>query len=262
MKKMLTLAAVVLFAAAAQAQDANELMNKAMNAYYYPGNDGKADISMVITDKGGSTRTREMVMTRINVGGKAGGDQKYFAYFKQPGDVRETTFMVFKNVNKDDNRWIYVPSVKMVRQISAEDKRGSFMGSDFTYEDVSGRPVGRDSHSLTKEDTLDGAPVYVVTSTPKDKVEYARKITWISKANSLPVKEEYYDAAGTLLRTMTLTDVQEINGFPTPMKRTMKDHKSGSVTVITVNSASYNIGVDDSDFSERRMQRPPRTWMK
>lgn len=262
MKKLFTVAALAVFAMAAQAQDANELMNKAMNAYYYPGNDGKADISMVITDKGGSVRTREMVMTRINVGGKAGGDQKYFAYFKQPGDVRETTFMAFKNVGRDDNRWIYVPSVKMVRQISAEDKRSSFMGSDFTYEDVSGRPVDRDSHTFTREDTLNGEAVSVVTSTPKDKVEYARKITWISKANSLPVQEEYYDAAGTLLRTMSLTDIKDINGFPTPMKRTMKDHKSGSVTVITINSASYNIGVEDGDFSERRMQRPPRAWMK
>lgn len=258
----LTIAALMIIGVGAtNAQDGTELINKALNAYYYPGADGKAEIKMEIIAAGGGVRNREMVMVRLNTG-EPGGNQKFFIYFKQPNDVRDTTFMVYKNEGKNDDRWIFVPSVKLINKIAASDKRGSFMGSDFNYEDVSGRFTDQDSHTFEKEEDLDGRATYVVKSTPNDKTEYTYKRTWIDKENFLPVKEEYYGTGDELLRTFTLGDIQDIDGFATPMKRTMKDHKTGGHSVITIEKAQYNLKLKESDFSERRMRRPPRGWIR
>ena len=92
-------------------------------------------------------RVREFVMLRID--NEDGGDQKYYTYFKRPSDVSRLTFMVHKNTGGNDARWIYVPSVDLIKPISADDKNSSFVGSDFSYEDVSGRHWTEDTHTLT-----------------------------------------------------------------------------------------------------------------
>lgn len=265
MKKALVITLFTLISlgafSAATAQDAAELVQKSLNAYLYPGEDGKAEISMTITDAGGGERNREMVMVRKNIG-EAGGDQKFFIYFEEPGDVREMTFMVFKNVGSDDERWLFVPSVKLIRKIAADDKRSSFVGSDFVYEDVSGRTVDQGEHTLEGEGEVDGRPVYIVKSVPTDSVEYSYKNLYIDKENYLPLKEEFYGEGGKLLRTFTATNIEDVDGFPTPMTRTMENHETGGNTVITIEKAEYNVDINERDFSERRMRRPPRGWIR
>jgi outer membrane lipoprotein-sorting protein len=266
MKKFQILAvlvAVFAFSAIASAQDMDgkTLMDKSLKAYYYPGNDGKAEISMTITDKSGGTRKREMVMVRLNIG-EAGGQQKFFIYFKEPGDVREMTFMVFKNPGNSDQRWLFNPSVKFITKISADDKRSSFVGSDFNYEDVSGRHINQDNHSKEADGEVNGVAAYVVKSTPNDNTEYAHKLTWIDKKNFINLKEEYYDASGKLLRTYLAEDIKDIDGLPTPMTRIMKNHESGGETTISIVKAEYNLKIKEKDFSERRMRRPPRNWIR
>lgn len=261
----LAVAALVLTAGAANANDnldGKQIIEKSLISYYYPGDDGKAVISMELIDKKGGIRKREMVMLRINVNKEKGGDQKFFVYFKEPGDVREMTFMVHKHPGKEDNRWLFVPSVKLVRRIAADDKRSSFVGSDFTYEDVSGRHVTQDTHSLEREESLDGVDTYVVKSVPNDRVEYAHKLTWVRKDNFLAVKEEYFDGKGELFRRFTAKDIKDVDSFPTPMTRIMEDLKAGTRTVITIDEATYNLSLKDNDFSERRMRRPPRSWIR
>jgi outer membrane lipoprotein-sorting protein len=264
MKKLtvaFTLLFVLSFAGVASAQDASELVQKSLNAYLYPGDDGKAAISMSIIDAGGGERSREMVMVRMDTADD-GGNQKYFIYFKEPGDVREMTFMVYKNVESEDERWLFVPSVKLIRKIAADDKRSSFVGSDFVYEDVSGRTVDQGEHTLEGEGEVGGSAVYIVKSTPNDNVEYSYKKLYIDKETHLPLKEEFYGEGDKLLRTFTATNIEDIDGFATPMTRTMENHETGGKTVITIEEAEYNVGLKERDFSERRMRRPPRQWIR
>ena len=83
-----------------------------------------------------------------------GGEQRYYVYFSAPNDVRRTTFMAWKNPDDDDSRWIYVPSLDLVKPLSANDKKSSFVGSDFAYEDVSGRHWSDDAHTFVGEEEL------------------------------------------------------------------------------------------------------------
>lgn len=246
----------------ASALTAEDVMKKSQGVFLYPGKDFKARVMMKLISKEEKERIREMTMLRKNYG-EPGGDQKYFMYFFQPADVKDMTFMVYKYPVKDDDRWLFVPAINMVRRIAAQDKRSSFVGSDFTYEDVSGRDIGDDTHAIVKEEKLGARDCYVVKSTPKAAdVDYSYKLSWIDKASFLPVKEEYYDRRGELYKVFTADEVKDVKGFPTVTKRTMKNLQSGHRTEVTYIKSDYNIGIEDSLFSERYLKQPPKKWIE
>jgi outer membrane lipoprotein-sorting protein len=240
--------------------DAAGIIEKSQEAFFYPGGDFKAKVTMRLISRSGQTRVRELTMLRRNQGA-AGGEQKFFMIFSRPADVKDMTFMVHKHPDGDDDRWLFVPAIAMVRRIAAQDKRSSFVGSDFTYEDVSGRDIGDDAYTWVKEENLGKNDCAVIRSSPKAAGgDYATKLSWIDKTSFLPLKEEYYDAKGTLVKVYTADAVEVIKGFPTVVKRTMKDLPSGHTTEVTFTHVDYDIGLEDNLFSERYLRQPPRKW--
>ena len=93
------------------------------------------------------SRTREFTWLRLNTD-QADRDQKFYVYFHRPADVNKMVFMVWKHLQADDNRWLYLPALDLVKRIAATDERTAFVGSDFFYEDVSGRTIHEDRHEL------------------------------------------------------------------------------------------------------------------
>lgn len=241
---------------------AKDIMNKSQEVFLYQGKDFKARVLMKLITKSGKERIREMTMLRKNYG-PSGGEQKYFMYFHKPADVRKMSFMVYKYPGKDDDRWLFIPAINMTKRIAARDKTSSFVGSDFTYEDISGRDVGDDTHTLEKEEALNDSEVYVVKSTPKaGDVNYSYKLSWIDRTNFLPLKEEYYDLKGELIKVFTAHKVEAVKGFFTIVNRTMKNIQSGHRTDVTFSKTDYNVGIQDNLFSERFLKRPPNKWIK
>lgn len=246
----------------AKALTAEEVVKKSQAAFLYPGKDFKARVVMKLISKGGQERVRELTMLRKNFG-ETGGDQKYFMYFFQPADVKDMTFMVYKYPVKDDDRWLFVPAINMVRRIAAQDKASSFVGSDFTYEDVSGRDVADDTHTIAKEEKTGARDCYVIKSAPKAAdVDYSYKISWIDKAVFLPLKEEYYDRKGELYKVFSADEIKDVKGFPTITKRSMKNLQSGHRTEVVYLKSDYNIGIEDSLFTERFLKQPPKKWIE
>lgn len=265
MKKLILIGMVLAFVgfeAQAEERDATSILAKAQEAFFYAGPDMKAKITMDLSAPGGAKRTRVLTMLRKN----DGRNQKYFMYFHEPGDVRGTAFLVWKYPEKDDDRWIFVPAVNMVRRIAARDSRSSFVGSDFSYEDVSGRDLSADTHSFLREEKLNDADCYVVQSVPKTSADFTKKVSWIDKKTFLPLKEEYYDAQGELARVFTADRVENVGGggksYPTAVRRTMKNVKSGHATEVTFTDIAYGVGLDESVFTEAALQTPPQKWIQ
>lgn len=262
---MITMSAVIIAVGVpldSFAQSAEEIMKKSHLTYYYPGDDGVAKIEMKLTDKRGKERVRKFIMLRKDY--EEGGQQKYFIYFIEPKDVRRMTFMVWKHVDRDDDRWIYIPSLDLVRRIAAKDKNSSFVGSDFTYEDISGRHWLEDTHEILREDVLEGSDVYVIKSTPieakSSKFQY--KLSWIDKAHFLPLREEYYDTKEKLVKVFTADEIKEIDGEFIVTKRTMENKKKGHTTVVAFSEITLNVGIEDNIFTERFLRRPPAKYIK
>lgn len=247
---------------AAIAETAEEAMKKSQAAFLYAGDDMKARVVMRLIAKDGRERMREMTMLRKDM--EEGGDQKYFIYFYQPADVRNMSFMVWKYPRRDDDRWIFIPALNMVRKIAASDRRSSFVGSDFTYEDISGRDIEDDNHSVVKEENVGGRDCLVIKSVPKDEkgTDYAYKLSWVDKERWLPFKEEYYSKKGDIEKVFTADEVKEVSGIWTITKRTMKNMESGHRTEVSFEKTEYNVKIEDGLFTERALKNPPKRWIE
>ncbi len=251
--------AAILQPALSWAVDADEIVKKSQAAFLEAGKDFQARVKMTLITREGQKRLRDMTMLRKN---GAAGEQKYFIYFHGPADVAGTTFMVYKYRTRDDDRWLFIPAINLVNRIAARDSRSSFVGSDFTYEDVSGRDLEADTHRLLREEEVDGRAAQVVESVPKGAAEYARKLAWIDRSTFLPLKEEYYDVQGALYKVFTADEITEVQGFPTAVKRTMANVKTGHKTEVVFERVRYNVGIGEDLFSERYLRQPPKRWIE
>jgi len=242
----------VLIGGSLQAGDltADQIVHKSDLASYYAGKDGKAIVKMQLSDG----RLREFVILRKNVPG--GMDQKFYVYFKAPADVRKMAYLVHKRPGKDDDRWLFLPALNLVKRIAPGDKRTSFAGSDFLYEDVSGRGEYEDTHELVE--TTDTQ--YVINNIPKDKasVEFSSYKVWIDKDTFLPRKAEYLDKSGKLYRRITTDKIETIQGHPIALEQKVEDLGRGTSTSLTFSKVKYDIGLKDRIFTERFLRRPPR----
>ena len=253
---------------AAQTPTVDEIVANANKTAYYQGADGKSKVQMTITDKQSRTRNREFIILRKNTPDT--DDQNFFVYFQAPADVRRMVFMVHKHADfdKDDDRWLYLPNLDLVRRIAAGDKRTSFVGSDFLYEDVSGRSTLEDTHTLLRVTD----PFYVIKSVPKrpESVEFAYYLVYIDKKTYMPMKMEYYEKEDKLYRIIESQKLELIKAtedgkeveYPTVTRSVVKDLKSGSTTEMVFSDVQYNIGLTDDLFTERFLKRPPREALR
>ena len=257
------LATIAVFAAAACAgaeplTNPDDIVARANLAAYYAGADGRSEVRMIITDAQERRQRRQFTVLRGDV--EDGGDQNFLVVFSQPSDVRGTVFLVHKHAASDDDRWLYLPGLDLVKRISAGDKRTSFVGAHYFYEDVSGRRPGDDSHALIE--TTDEH--YLLRHTPKDasSVEFAHYQTWIDRDTFLPMKIEYTDPAGKLYRRVEVLKVEEIEGHPTVTESRVSDLLGGGRTDMQFRYIDYDLGVPADVFTERSMRNPPREWLE
>ena len=244
--------------AAETLSSADEIIARADIASYYAGADGRSEVRMIISDAQGREQRRQFTVLRRDV--DEAGDQQFLVVFSQPSDVRNTVFLVNKHIDKDDDRWLYLPGLDLVKRVSAGDKRTSFVGAHYFYEDVSGRRPSDDTHELIETtDTF-----YILSHTPKDpgNVEFSSYSTWIDRQTFLPMKIEYTNAAGDIYRRVEVFDVAEFDGHPTVTTSRVSDLLTGGKTDMQFRYIKYDVGIPDSVFTERSLRTPPRDWLK
>lgn len=255
----------VLYAQNTTSLKVDTIVKKANHMSLYQGDDLKGNVNMLITDKQGRVSKREFKILRKD-SSKNDSDQKYFTYFQTPADLRKMIFMVHKHSseNREDARWLYMPSLDLVKRIAASDKRTSFAGSDFLYEDISGRNIIEDAHQLIEMNDK----YYVIKNTPlKPKsVEFSYYIAYVDKKTFIPMKINYFKSNHRLYRSIEVNNVEIIKTtragkevlYPTVVKSTAKDFGRGTSTVMMFTNVHYNIGLKDAIFTERFLRRPPR----
>ncbi len=244
--------------------DVKEIIDRANHMALYQGIDCKGRLNLEITDSNGLKRKRVVNILRMNCDGKDGA-QKYYAYFREPSDVRRMVFMVHKygSIGKEDDRWLYMPGLDLVKRIAAGDKRTSFAGSDFLYEDISGRHPLEDRHEILEVRD----EVYIIKNTPlkPEKVEFEYYLATVDRQSFITRKIEYFKRGGRLARTITVEEVEEIAGFvkgkrvkyPTVVHSSAVNHETGSRTEMRFSRVKYNVGVKEKYFTERYLRRPP-----
>jgi len=240
--------------------DAAKLVADSLQAFYHAGKDMRAQVTMRLINAQGKERKRVMTMLRMDTGERGG--QRYYIHFQNPSDIRGTTFMVWKHLEREDDRWIFIPAIKLVRRIAADDKRSSFVGSDFTYEDVSGRVADDETHTLLRTEEIAGRVTYVIESEPKERADYKHRKSWIDQSHGLPLREEFFDARGEKVRVFVADQIELVEQHWTITGRTMKNLQTGHRTQARFDEIKYDIGLTEEMFTERYLRNPPRKWIR
>lgn len=218
--------------------------------------DAQRKATMVI-QRGNKQLTRKMHILEK----KYGDDQRTLIRFEHPADVRDTQYLswVYEDVAKNDDLWVYLPSENLIRRISGGGKKGAFMRSDFANEDIEQRAVDDDKHQLIGIETYNNRESYVVESTPisaKDSdSNYAKRRQWIDSKYWLPLKIEYYDNRGRLLKTLIQGGIESIDGIWTATKLIMETPRKKSRTLMQYFEISYNTGLKDDLFQQNSLKR-------
>lgn len=243
-----------------------EIISKTEHTSYYLGKDGSARVKMIITDSQGRERKRQFTILRLDDQARQqnhegpSADQKYYLHINYPSDLKNTVLLVWKHPGGDDDRWLYLPALDLAKRIAASDKRTSFLGSDFLYEDISGRDVNDDTHQLL-ETTND---YYVLKNTPKqpDTVEFSEYTLWIHRKTFLPVKVEYRDKQGKKYRVYEALEVETIQGYPTVTRSRMQNLALKQESTMEFTRVKYDRDLPEDIFTERYLRNPPHDLLR
>ncbi len=225
------------------------------NVYNRPeGNNIQSELTMTLINSRGDERVREIKQFSKEFKKV----EKKIMFFMAPADVRNTSFMnwSYDEKNKDDDQWIYLPALKKTKRISSDSKSDSFMGSDFTYDDLGDRHPSDDTHKLLREEKLNGEDCYVVESIPKDEeYMYSKTITWIIKDKWIGLKKEFYDEDGEFLKTLSVKKYEQIKGFWIITESEMHNEQKNHTTNMKLQNITIDGGIADNKFTERMMKR-------
>ncbi len=217
--------------------------------------------TLTIHSKKGNDRIREVVMKSKDYGDV----EKEVIVFTTPKDVAGTGYLMFnykedaKGNKKDSDNWLYMPAMKKTRRIasSGSESEGSFMGTDFTYQDMGDRSLSKYNYNLLGEESVDGVSCYKVECISKAHTEKdPRYIAYISKGDFIMRKCEFYDRQNQLHRVLTCSDFTTIKGFTTAQKMKMENVQSGTWSLIETKNITYDANdIDDSIFTVAALEK-------
>jgi hypothetical protein len=208
---------------------------------------------MVIYDKNGSTTER--LIDQYSADAKEG--TRTVIVFQKPASVAGTRFLTVENPGKSDDRWIFLPSLGKIRRIASAESSGSFMGTDFSYEDISltDRDADEDTHALLREEPLDGKACWVIESIPKESsFQYSKMVSWIDKSNYVLHRVMLYDRKGAALKQLDTGKLEIVQGRLTPMLMRMSSLQEKTATEVRVEIMRYDDKIPPSVFTTRFLE--------
>ena len=254
MKLKSNLTTIILFLGLTNAQDLTGL-DVIKNVYNRPtGNDMAGNLIMTIENSRGNQRVREIKQFVKSV--KNG--EKKIMFFLSPADVKNTSFMTwsYDEKGKSDDQWIYLPALKKVKRISSDSKGDYFMGSDFTYDDLGDRHPMDDTHTILREEVVNGEETIVIESVPKnEEYMYSRTVTWVIKDTWIGLKKEFYDEDDELLKILTVEGQKSFGDVIILTKVKMNNVQRNQFTIMEFSDVQIDTGIPNNKFTERMMKR-------
>lgn len=222
--------------------------------------DHRALVRMVLRNKHGQKserRFRYRTLEMIDGGVKTDGD-KVLIIFDNPKDVKGTALLTFSHIRGDDDQWLYLPALKRVKRISARNKTGSFVGSEFAYEDIATPEVDKYSYQWTGDQIHNSRSCFVVERYPVDKRNsgYTRQVVWYDQAEYRIRKIQYYDRKNALLKTLEFDGYdQYLEKHWRPRKMYMVNHQNGKSTLLEWSDYQFRTGLKKRDFTKHTLKR-------
>jgi len=217
--------------------------------------------TLTIISSKGDKRVRKM--TSVSKLYDNGETEKKMIRFVAPADVKGTGFLTYDYNEKDDDKWIYMPALRKTRRIITSENAKSFMGSEFSYADMSMPTVNDFTYKFRKEESINGIPCYVIEIIPKDddiadENGFSKKISWISKDKFLLKKSVYYNLPGDKEKIMTITSAIEVDKTNHKYKykeMIMENLIENRKSISTIEQIKFNSKIQDDYFTTRFLER-------
>lgn len=241
------LLAFLLFMSAgnAFALSGNEILKRAENAMNAPA-DRTVTEKMVLIKADGSKKMRDIRFYQK-------GTDKRLVVFLSPADVKGVGFLSLS----EDRMYLYLPAFRKIRRIASHIKNENFMGTDFSYEDMS-KTEYTDDYAAKLEKEEEGRYVLELSPRPGADVSYSKQRMWVDIKTSIPVRTEYFSQKGRLIKILTSEEVKKVDGYWFPMKMSMETVKTGHRTNLKVMEIKHDAGLSDRFFTERNLKKQAR----
>ena len=214
-----------------------------------------ANMRMILRNKHGQESERKIRIKTLEV--ESDGD-KNLMIFDSPKDIKGTAFLTFTHKTGDDDQWLYLPALKRVKRISSRNKSGSFMGSEFAYEDITSQEVEKYTYKWIRDEPYDGRECFVVERYPVDRKNsgYSRQVIWIDKSEYREWKVEYYDRKQSLLKTLFVKGYEKyLDRYWRADEMNMINHQNGKSTILLWSDYEFRVGLEDHDFNKNSLKR-------
>jgi len=222
----------------------------------------------------GFTRTKEAIRQRLIKSGEAGMSYKDIVLVTYPTQAKGLAVLTwtYEDTERDQDTWLWIPSLKKIRKVSASESDDAFMGSDFTVEEVSTRAFEDETYTLvgtkefpgytfehTGEMLFKGSSCFVVEAVPnKPHWYYSKRVVWVDKKTGGNILDEYYDKNGKLFKTLfrewTIYK-PGVKDYPRQQRLECKDLRTGHRTVILNENEEYDVGLEENLFTAKRLER-------
>lgn len=213
----------------------------------------KSDMEMVIKSPNGKTSTLQLQSQSLEASGD--GDKTKIV-FSAPRTVQGTTLLSHSHLNDDDQQWIYIPKSNRVKRIAGKNKSRSFVGSQYSFEDLASFKMDKYRYRFLREEACGESTCSVLISYPEYKGSaYSKIVSWIDKQSRVQ-KAEYYDRDQELLKTLTIKEYLHIDGqYWQPRLSEMLNHQNGKSTQLSILKIERNIGLSAKDFDKSTLKK-------
>ena len=208
-----------------------------------------SDVRLIIEDDEGRKRERHFRSFHRIFPDRT----KTLVKFYKPANVRGTGLLSENLDGEDDTRqWIYLPALRSVKQLGVDDRHKSFMGSDFTNADISGRTVGQDEHEILEDE----GDLVTVRSVPRDDRDpYAYLETQVMMEILVPRQIVFYDHEGRKLKTLRNEDIRRIDGMYVVTRSLMENHRTGGRSALVREDFDVRTRIDPHQVGFKGLRR-------
>lgn len=216
--------------------------------------DFTATLEMQLHNKQGQQSRRQIRSKTLEVSDD--GD-KSLIIFDAPPDVKGSALLSYTHKVGDDDQWLYLPALKRVKRIASSNKSGSFMGSEFAFEDIASQEVEKYTYRYLRDEVYEGQECFVIERLPTDKNSgYTRQIVWLDKAEYRVLKTDYYDRKNSALKSLVFRGYQKyLNKYWRPAQMQMVNHQNEKSTILNWSNYQFRTGLTAAEFSQESLQR-------
>ncbi len=208
--------------------------------------------TMILKNREGVENRRQLTINKLE---NSNGD-KSLINFLYPLDIKNTKLLSFEILGDDDKQWLYLSALKRIKRISSRNKSGSFMASEFSYEDIASQNYKNYSYAGEAEEiTIDGVEYFKILRVPVDKNSgYSKQIVYIDKESYLAKFGEYYDKQSKLLKKVSFLEYKNIERIYRIQKINMENVQNGKSTLLIWDEDKIKQGLKNSNFSKRALK--------